>query len=696
MHSFQHMLHHHDPIFTGFAILVLATGALLTMRLFARVRRTAGSVRLLWLFLTGFVGGGTVWSTHFLAMIAYRAPVPVTYEVTMTVLSLAVAVAGVSTGFLIAAITQRSIFVEAGGFLIGLSIAAMHYLGMAAMEMPATIEWSTGYVVASVVAACFFGAITTNRVARPVTRFCKYGGVLAFILAVALLHFTGMTAAAVVPEAGGVASQSDVTNTILGASILFAILVVLSISLAAYWIDHKNGQENTSRVQQLALHDPLTGLANRLRAVEFLRELIQGDLDDTARVAVISIGIDRFKDINDVHGTGVGDRILKTLAERLSRAAQRQEFVARFGGDEFVAVRHPVFLERQAIAFCERLKAVIEEPIDIEGISVTLECSVGYAQFPDAGNDPEDLLQRAGIAMYQSKRSGGNRITAYTDEFDEENRIRSSLAIDLKKAVQEGQLELYYQLQNDARTRVVVGAEALLRWNHPEKGRISPGLFIPIAEETGLICEIGDWVLRQACKEATQWAMPYTVAVNVASRQLTDAGFPAKVEAVLEESGLDPARLEIEITESGIIADVAFVLNIVKELKSLGVRIAMDDYGTGYSSLSTLQNFPFDKIKIDREFVRELPDNKQSAAIIQATTILGNSLDIPVLAEGVETEQQLQFLAETGCSAVQGFFFGKPMPQGDFCKMAEDDRKSRFADILGGAERKTKAVRTAV
>jgi EAL domain-containing protein (putative c-di-GMP-specific phosphodiesterase class I) len=264
--------------------------------------------------------------------------------------------------------------------------------------------------------------------------------------------------------------------------------------------------------------------------------------------------------------------------------------------------------------------------------------------------------------MHRAKAAGGNTALCYDADKDEQTRDRSALAMDLHNALRNGEFELFYQLQNDVTTREVTGTEVLLRWNHPIRGMVPPIEFIPIAEGTGQIREIGAWIIRTACREAASWPKPVKIAVNVAPVQLSDSNFPDVVAHALKESGLEPSRLELEITETGIVADTAHALQIIHQLKRLGVGIAMDDFGTGYSSLATLQAFPFDKIKIDREFIKDLGGNKQSEAIVKATIILGESLDIPVLAEGVETEDHLDFLAAQGCNQVQGFLFGRPMP----------------------------------
>jgi len=402
-----------------------------------------------------------------------------------------------------------------------------------------------------------------------------------------------------------------------------------------------------------------------------LAELLAGRVDDTARVVVLAIDLDRFKDVNDAHGHVAGDADLTEVARRVGAALQEGEFFARIGGDEFVAVKSNVFARAEAIKFADRLLGLVLDPIDWQHRNLSVGCSIGVALFPEHGMTADVLCSRADLAMYRAKSLGQGKICTYEPSMDEMSRTRAELAIDLKRALASDEFELYYQAQNDVFTGEIVGFEALLRWNHPRKGRIAPNDFIPIAEETGLIVDIGDWVLRTACATAASWAGPFRVAVNVAPMQLNHE-LAKRVAETLRETGLAPARLEIELTESGIIADRQHALQVVLALKALGVTVAMDDFGTGYSSLSTLQAFPFDKIKVDKSFIQSVETSAHAAAIIKVTMLLGRSLNIPVLAEGVETERQLEFLREEGCDSVQGYLFGKPMPRDAVSRMVRD------------------------
>ncbi|MBR0966136.1 EAL domain-containing protein [Bradyrhizobium diazoefficiens] len=661
----------HDLSYVLAATLVCVLGSLLSMRLLARVRRNTGMRRLHLLFLAGLVAGGTVWTTHFSAMLGYNAPVARAFEPGLSFASLMIAVVFAWVGFFVTARTRLGPAIEVGGAIFGLGIAAMHYTGMAAFEIPGVLGWNYPLVALSVVFAAGFGVVAANRIARPVTRFCKYGGTLAMILAIVSLHFTGMAAVTIYPVFDIAVPPQTLSDTFMITSVIVGVSLIMAMGASAYAIDLQAANEATESYKHQALHDPLTGLPNRNGLAQQLHDLLAGRVDDTARVVVLAIDLDRFKDINDVHGHVGGDHLLRQVARRISAELQEGEFLARIGGDEFVAVKSEIFARGEAMKFAERLRKVVLEPVEWQHQTLAVGCSIGVALFPEHGQTSESLTQRADLAMYRAKSLGRGKICTYEPSMDEASRARAELAIDLKRALIRDELELYYQVQNDTQTGEIVGFEALIRWNHPQKGRIPPDAFIPIAEETGLIIEIGDWVMRTACLAAARWRMPYKVAVNVAPMQLNH-DLPRRVAEILKETGLPPARLEIELTESGIIADRQHALQVVLALKKIGVTVAMDDFGTGYSSLSTLQAFPFDKIKVDKSFVQAVETSVHAAAIVKATLLLGRSLNIPVLAEGVETTRHLDFLREEGCDSVQGYLFGKPMPLDVINRMIDD------------------------
>ncbi|WP_316186625.1 MULTISPECIES: putative bifunctional diguanylate cyclase/phosphodiesterase [unclassified Bradyrhizobium] len=660
----------HDLRYVAAALLVCVLGSILSMRLLARVRRNAGLRRFHLLFLAGLVAGGTVWTTHFAAVLGYDTPGYRSFEPAMTFASLGLAVAFAWLGFFITTRTQRGPLIEAGGAVFGFGIASMHYSGMSALKLDGVLTWNVPMVWLSIALATVFGAVAANRIARPVTRFCKYGSSLAMVLAILSLHFTGMLALTLAPMAASSAPVQSLSDSLMLVTVVTGIGLIMAMAASAYMIDMQATQEAVEGYRQLALQDPLTGLPNRSGLGQRLAPLLT-EGDETAHLAVLAIDLDRFKDVNDAHGHAAGDAVLTVIAQRIASTLQPGEFLARIGGDEFVAVKSEIFACTEAAKFAERMRALVLAPVEWEERSLSVGCSIGIALHPDHGLTSDELLTRADLAMYRAKSLGQGKICTYEPSMDEASRRRAELAIDLKRALVRNEFELHYQVQNDTQSGGIVGFEALLRWNHPVKGRVPPNDFIPMAEQTGLIVDIGDWVLRTACATAATWSRPFKVAVNVAPMQLNH-DLPKRVAEVLRETGLAPERLEIELTETGIIADRQHALQVMQALKAIGVTVAMDDFGTGYSSLSTLQVFPFDKIKVDKSFIQSVETSVHAAAIVKATLLLGRSLNIPVLAEGVETEQHLAFLREEGCSSVQGFLFGKPMPQEAISRMIRE------------------------
>jgi diguanylate cyclase (GGDEF)-like protein len=652
----------HDLRYVAAAVLVLAMGATLTIRLFSRVTRRRGLEKGIWLFLAGFIGGSTTWATHFLAMLGYTTGGIAGYEPGGTLASLAVSIGGVTAGLAISAYGGRSMLLEAGGVVLGLGLGAMHYLGMSAYEVQGEIVWRLDYVAMSLLAGAFFSAVAMNRAARPVTRFCRYGAVAALIVAIASVHFIGMAAIDLVPDTTLEVPQSVISSAVLGLGVLGLMMVLLALAAASYLIDASTMREAVERYRQLSLQDPLTGLPNRSAFQEELSEASVHAVGLGARVAILSFDLDRFKEVNDVHGHLAGDAVLRTIGDRLASVISDGEFVARIGGDEFIAMTRRYYGRADASRLAARMIAEIVKPIEWNGNSLNVGTSVGVAILDD-DVEVEDLLAQADVAMYRAKETGSNAVCFYDASMDRAVRERNVLAMDMRSGLLRGEFQLNYQRQNDTFTGAVVGFEALLRWNHPYRGNVPPSEFIPIAERSGFIVELGEWVLREACREAASWRNPLSIAVNVATQQLADPRFPGVVQDILQETGLNPARLELEITETGIIADHQRALQTIRHLKSLGAKIAMDDYGTGYSSLSMLLAFPFDKIKIDRQFVDGVATSAQSAAIVRSTLILASSLEIPVLAEGVETDEHVNFLRDEGCVQVQGYFYGKPVPR---------------------------------
>ena len=434
-----------------------------------------------------------------------------------------------------------------------------------------------------------------------------------------------------------------------------------------------------ARIAHLALHDLLTDLPNRAAFNEHLASILDRSQSAGTSFAVLSIDLDRFKEVNDVFGHTVGDGLLRELSRRLQSAANGA-FLARLGGDEFTFIAADGPQPAIAEALAERLVATASEEFEIDGQRLRVGLSVGIAVFPNDGTEGNTVLANADAALYRAKTDGRGTIRFFEPEMDTRLRDRRALQHDLGRAIEQHQIRLHYQplARIDGK---IIGFEALVRWQHPTRGMVAPGVFVPVAEESGFIIPLGEWILREACREAAGWQNALRIAINLSPIQFRHGDLSGLVHSVLLETGLAPDRLELEITENVLIGDFSRAVSILRRLKALGVRIAMDDFGTGYSSLSYLQSFPFDKIKIDKAFISNLDGNSQSQAIVRAVIGLGRGLDLPVTAEGVETKEQLAFLAREACDEVQGYLFGRPLPIAEYASLVgrESARKPELA-----------------
>jgi len=446
------------------------------------------------------------------------------------------------------------------------------------------------------------------------------------------------------------------------------VLMTNSPMATGGWVaTHKDITEQRraeAKIEYMAHHDALTDLPNRLQLYEQLRQLL-AKTRQGQHVAVFCLDLDRFKDVNDAHGHPVGDLLLKAVADRLRQCIRDVDLVARLGGDEFAIMQAGAAQPTDATSLASRLIEVIGAPYELDGKQVTVDLSIGIALAPGDGLDPEQLLKNADMALYRAKSDGHGLYRFFEPEMDARMQARRNLEIDLRKAIANDEFELFYQPLVDMKTEYVTGFEALIRWQHPERGMIPPLDFIAVAEETGLIVPIGDWVLRQACAEAATWPGNVKIAVNLSPVQFKNKILLPSVVSALAASGLSPNRLELEITESVLLQDSGATLAVLHELRGLGVRISMDDFGTGYSSLSYLRKFPFDKIKIDQSFIFDMSDHDDSLAIVRAVIAMGSGLGIATTAEGVETAEQFKRLKLEGCTEVQGYLFSPPRPAAD-------------------------------
>lgn len=739
------------------------------------MRGARGVVRSAWLLLTGLVAGSSVWATHFIAMVAFTPGLKTGYSPTGTLLSLMIAALFMAGGFAVASAQRTTTNDLAGGVLIGLGVASMHYTGMSAFVTQGQLVWEHATVGVSTLlgVAGATAALILAGSARTIRRQAMGGGLLC--LGIVSLHFTGMSAITIVPDMAVNVPEQLLSGGILTLAVGSITSMIILGGLGAVAIESQTSRSALERIRRLAnaayeglvvvqsgrINDanaafcelagaPLSDLVGRplfgailtfdetspnredVRREGFLQPVVGGReipvevfsrlMDDGARVetsgltvlavrdlrerraaeekirylaehdgltgllnrnslqvrlaaaidrveasgeslAVICIDLDHFKEANDQHGHLAGDALLVETARRLQATVQAPSFAARLGGDEFIVVQ--VAGGDQPAAGAElagRLIETLGAPVAHESQELALGSSLGVSLYPDDGRTVEALMANADMALYRAKESGRGAYRFFKREMDDTIRERRNLARDLRQGIADNELLVHYQPLARAADGEVCGFEALARWKHPTRGMIPPLEFIPVAEESGLIGALGDWVLRQACTDAAAWEKPLRIAVNLSPLQLHNPALPSLVHEVLITTGLSPSRLELEITESALFKDYQRALDNLRRLKALGVRIAMDDFGTGFSSLSTLQSFPFDKIKIDKSFVENIHRHDRATVIVRAVLGLGRSLEIPVVAEGVETEEQILFLRGEDCAELQGYAIGRPTP----------------------------------
>nr|WP_253207267.1 EAL domain-containing protein [Verticiella sp. GG226] len=641
--------------------------------------------RWYWLVGSGAAMGVGIWAMHFLGMLAFSLPIPMGYDIGLTAFSLGIAVACSTFAFWV--VCRQTLpwgRLMLSALLMGLGIASMHYVGMAAMRMSPAIEYAPvpyvgSYVIAIVASAVALWLLHRLRHDRPSERLYRLAAAAVMGLAVCGMHYLGMAAAQFPLGTVCMASNTGLSSGWMATSVTIASLGVLAIASVVAVLDARLESRTSAlatslatanrELIQLALHDTLTKLPNRILLEERLSQALDDAREKPNCFAVIFLDLDGFKAVNDAYGHEVGDALLIEMARRARATLRARDSIARLGGDEFVALvqlSHPA----EAAEVAQRLIDTLSRPADVQGHYLVVTASAGIAVHPSDGTDARTLLKNADAAMYHAKRIGRPGFSFFEPSMNAGAQETLQLIQDLRQARERGELELYYQPKFVAPNGPVTGAEALLRWRHPVRGLIAPAVFIPLAERTGQIVPIGEWVIDEACRQLRVWRdagrRSWRIAVNLSAMQFSHVGLVDSVREALERQGLPGEALILEVTESTAMRDVQASLEVLQRLVALGVAISIDDFGTGYSSLLYLKRLPATELKIDRGFVQQLDNDSEDAAIVSAIIALGQRLNLKVVAEGVETREQQAFLTDLGCDALQGFLLGEPMPVADF------------------------------
>jgi diguanylate cyclase len=675
-----------DQVFMYHQFLVLLAasvclfGTWVGMRHFARARATYGVTRYGWLFLASVGTGAALWASTFISILALDPALNSGFEPVLTGSVLIIAILSCLAGFEIGS-RHFTLAPEAGGLVMGLGVLAMHVVGMKAWHVQGDIDWSAYGLAMTFMLGLGLSALAVNRANRPVTRWCRHGAAIVLAFMICAMHYALSASVSAVGDNQLAMPAYLIPAETLGFAVVGAVLLVMGSGFSTYVIDLRSRTESADRIHQLSFNDTMTGLPNRIAFNERLAFDAAEAHEKAHKLAAFSIDLDGFKDVNDLFGHAAGDLLLIEVAERMRAALGPGEFLARQSGDEFLGLQMSGNHPADAQAFAERIAAVFVRAFGPAHQQVCLTASIGYAIFPTDTPERDQVLSNAKLAMHRAKSTQRGRISRYHREMDDTARARRALARDLQGAAARDELELHYQLQTSLADGAICGTEALMRWHHPKQGMISPAVFIPLAEETGAIRAMGEWALRTACRDAAEGRLPGTIAVNLSPVQFDGEGLVESIHAILLETGLSPRRLEVEVTESAVMSDEAHALHTLRRLKAMGISVAMDDFGTGHSSLATLHAFPFDKIKLDQSFVRRLPEEAAAAAIVRTVLALGRSLGMPVLAEGIETKAQWEFLACEGCAKGQGYLFAKPV------KVAQLPAAIEAAEQLVGSAR---------
>ncbi|WP_397448312.1 putative bifunctional diguanylate cyclase/phosphodiesterase [Pseudomonas sp. NA-150] len=671
----------YTPSLVLISIFVAILASYTALDLTGRIATAVGRAVYVWIGGGALAMGVGIWSMHFIGMLAFHLPIELGYDIPITLLSLLIAM--LSSGFALWLVSQPKLPVLQlvfGALIMGAGISAMHYCGMAALRMQPAIEYDPILLICSLVIAVSASAaalLIAFRLRRqtPYVRLVRAGAAVIMGMAIVGMHYTGMAAANFADGSFCGAAGNGLKVDGLDKLVLVTSLAVLTIALLTSILDARleartaelsNSLSVANReLTQLALHDTLTSLPNRVLLADRIEQAMRKVDQQGGCFALLFMDLDGFKPVNDAFGHHMGDQLLRQVAVRLREDLDSHSTLARIGGDEFVLLVELDSLD-DAPPLAARQVALVAQPFTVADHGLQVSASIGIALYPGNGQTQHELLMNADAAMYHAKGAGKNGYSFFDASMNTNARNQLQLLQDLRLALKNNQFCLFYQPKFDAGTGLPIGAEALLRWHHPEQGLLLPDKFIGLAEKTGLIIAIGDWVLNEACRQMHLWyEQGYThwrIAVNLSALQFCHAGLVSSVAEALETHNLPANSLTLEITETTAMSDADASMTVLQQLSEMGVDLSIDDFGTGYSSLMYLKRLPANELKIDRGFVRDLEHDSDDAAIVSAIVALGQALGLRIVAEGVETNTQQNFLTKLGCNSLQGFLLGHPLP----------------------------------
>ena len=670
-------------VFISLCVAILASYTALDLT--GRIATARGRTAYLWMGGGALAMGFGVWSMHFIGMLALELPLELGYDLGLTLWSLLVAI--LSCGFALWLVSQPSLpalQLLLGALIMGAGISAMHYSGMAALKMQPGIDYDPTLFGLSLVIAVGASAAALSiafrlRKQTPYVRLIRGGASVIMGLAIVGMHYTGMAAAnfpvgSFCGAVGDGLSGEGLDNLVLVSSLAVLVIALLT-SIFDARLDARTAALADSltlaneELTQLALHDTLTGLPNRILLADRISQAMAKVAEQGGCFSLMFIDLDGFKPVNDAFGHHVGDRLLREVALRLREQLRSQDTLARIGGDEFVLLVRLTEPD-DAPQVATRQVSLLAKSFRVDEHDLQISASIGIALYPGNGQTAEELLMNADAAMYHAKGGGKNGYSFFDVSMNTNARKQLQLLQDLRQALEHNQFRLHYQPKFDASNGKPVGAEALLRWEHPQQGLLQPDDFIELAEKTGLIIPIGEWVLNEACRQMRIWFdqgySHWRIAVNLSALQFCYSGLVDSVVSALERNQLPANSLTLEITETTAMSDADASMTVLQKLSHMGVDLSIDDFGTGYSSLMYLKRLPANELKIDRGFVRDLEHDSDDAAIVSAIVALGQALGLRIVAEGVETDTQQSFLTTLGCDSLQGFLLGQPLPAEQF------------------------------